>query len=224
MSKKDSVFDKKSTVKLTESFYYRVGRVSTTKGWFRPNLYLIQDLLKFIKNDTDILDRYDIFLMGNAMWDIENTWDIDIQFVSDNYDLEQLEKDMDIVHDYSLNELRMLSDVQWRYRVHGAHDKKQLEKDNYFIVRSDVVKICDTDKKIGGRGEYYTIEHFIDEGYSTILNERVLKYHSKRYRLPDKIIERIKNTINDIIRFDFHIDEIIDISQSEFLKIKNNLK
>lgn len=58
-------------------FYYRFGKAETNKPWDRPTwerFYQWWDRFKTIDGVSD----YDFHVVGGALYDIENTWDVDV--------------------------------------------------------------------------------------------------------------------------------------------------
>ena len=102
-------------VKPNQYFYYQRGSVFTEKPWNRPNYNTLKEFLTVISEKTDILSRYQIYLMGGVLFDFEKTWDVDLCFTGkiDSYDI--LENDMNLMYDVALNHFRLLLDIQFIY-------------------------------------------------------------------------------------------------------------
>lgn len=217
-------YDNKETTNLDDFFYYRIGNVETNKVWLRPSWDNIQKLLNFLYNNTDITSKYGVYFMGGVTWDINSTWDVDIQLVSKHFILDELESDIDTIHNYSLNKLRMLTDVQWRDKPKPILKKDQLIKNGFKDELSMFVKVGNVEKIINNKHIKITIDDMMNENIDDNiikLNNNLLLMVKPFYTLPDKIKTKVLNCEKNIIRFDFHINEILGLSEQEFNEIKN---
>ena len=63
-------------------FYAKIGPVETNIPWGRPDFQTLKFFLNYIKNNSDIFERYEIYLIGKVLfnWD---TWDVDLLIVND---------------------------------------------------------------------------------------------------------------------------------------------
>lgn len=217
-------YDDKETTGIGEFFYYRIGNVETNKVWLKPTWGNIQRLLTYIRYETDICDRYGVYIMGGVTWDITSTWDLDIQLVSKHFTLDILESDIDTIHDYSLNTLGMLTDVQWRDKPKTLLTKTQLINNGFKDELSMFVKVVDVEKIINNKTFKRTADELMvdDNEFNLVkLNKNLMLMVKQFYTLPDKIKNRILSCENEVIRFDFHIDEILELTEQEFDQIKN---
>ena len=58
-------------------FSYQVGTVRTTIPWNRPTYDAIK---RFLRDDIvqSVLKKYDAYIIGAVLWNISETWDIDM--------------------------------------------------------------------------------------------------------------------------------------------------
>ena len=101
------------TANLHQYFHYQRGSVHTGTAWNRPSYKSIKDFFTVISQETDILSKYDVYLMGGILYDFKETWDVDLCLTGNISSYEDLEKDMNLMYDLALNHFRLLLDIQW---------------------------------------------------------------------------------------------------------------
>ena len=91
-------------------FYYQIGDVKTTRRWDRPNYYIIKAFLKSCET-VGLLDKYRFQIIGNVLFKINETWDLDI-VISGNFEsYETLEKDFHQILNIGFNYHNILVDI-----------------------------------------------------------------------------------------------------------------
>jgi len=159
-------------------FYYQIGEFSTTTIWGRPSWMKIRRFLLELKK-TEIYNKYKIIIYGGIMYDINNTWDLDIQLVSENLDsYEELEKDLYFIYDIALNKHRLLVDAGFFYKEWNPNiTKTDFYSNNYDDIPFDFIKIGYIKKIMDGQIE----EHDrLEKGEDFVA--RLTKYLVKRSR------------------------------------------
>jgi hypothetical protein len=74
--------------------------------------------LRDVQHCTDILERYDVFLIGGCLYSWETTWDLDLHLISEDVVIPQLETDLDFLNNISLNKYNQLLDATWTNTRH----------------------------------------------------------------------------------------------------------
>ena len=131
-------------------FSYQVGIVQTTIPWNRPTYDAIK---KFLRDDIvqSVLKKYDAYIIGAVLWNISETWDVDIFLTDQNGNhpntLEEfiiLENDLHILYDIALNKYSILVDVHYRTGEHKLPTKQQIidyiHKIYHFFIELDILK------------------------------------------------------------------------------------
>ena len=67
----------KKTAENNQYFFYQRGQVKTNNIWNRPSYNVLKEFLIEIKNTTNILEEYELYLMGGVLYDFNQTWDVD---------------------------------------------------------------------------------------------------------------------------------------------------
>ena len=159
-------------------FYYQIGEFSTTLPWGRPTWMKIRRFLLELRK-TEIYNKYKIVMHGGIMYDIHNTWDLDIQLISKKIDsYEELENDLYFIYDIALNKHRLLVDVGFFYKEWNPNiTKTEFYSNNYIDVPYDFIKIGYAKKIMDGKTEEHNLlENGEDDAVS------LTKYLVKRSR------------------------------------------
>lgn len=219
-----NVFDKNLTADASYEFYYKIGRVQTNKIWKRPSFESTQNLLQDIKNTSDIFTRYKVYIMGGITWDFSTTWDIDLVICSDSYDTVTLENDIDFINNKALNEHRLLVDVEWKNKPLENLNYQELLHNDFTTHTYNGIKLGYVHKKMNG------YEQIIDNTKKTHsisgrellkLGDYLILIKQGPRKIPEKVINKIKNTRGQEARFDFLAEEFINYDESYFNNIKN---
>ena len=95
-------------------FSYQVGTVRTTTPWNRPTHDVIK---RFLQDDIvqSVLKKYNAYIIGAVLWNISETWDVDIFITNQNgnhpntlEDFIILENDLCSLYDIALNKYSIL--------------------------------------------------------------------------------------------------------------------
>ena len=212
-------------------FSYQVGIVQTTIPWNRPTYDAIK---KFLRDDIvqSVLKKYNAYIIGAVLWNISETWDVDIFLTDQNGNhpntLEEfiiLENDLHILYDIALNKYSILVDVHYRTGEHKLPTKQQIidynvekfENINEWIYPQDIsflYRIGYTKKVVGDS----VSETILYNNEFFPLNEKLTNYYLTKvtieYPLKNKIIKRIMNSTKEIltpcIKVEDYLSEDID--------------
>ena len=212
-------------------FSYQVGIVQTTIPWNRPTYDAIK---KFLRDDIvqSVLKKYDAYIIGAVLWNISETWDVDIFLTDQNGNhpntLEEfiiLENYLHILYDIALNKYSILVDVHYRTGEHKLPTKQQIidynvekfENINEWIYPQDIsflYRIGYTKKVVGDsvsetilyNNEFFPLNEKLTNSYLTKV--------TIEYPLKNKIIKRIMNSTKEIltpcIKVEDYLSEDID--------------
>ena len=111
------------TYKPGKLFFYQRGRVSTTKPWHRPSWARVHDYCNYLINETDLIQRHEIYLRGGFLYDIHRTTDVDLNILGED----NLENDLDAMLDIALNKFQLLVDVKWVPELFTPVDNKTVD-------------------------------------------------------------------------------------------------
>jgi hypothetical protein len=178
-------------------FYYQRGLVKTDKIWTRPSYKKIKNLFERIKSETDILDRYKLYLIGGILFSFENTWDVDLCMTGNFNNYEMLEKDMNIIYEISLNEVQMLIDIQWMETPPPKVSFSELTSLNFesfkikFLKTTYIVKTVGNEKSIidlRNREDIKKVTEFLVEGIHNEYPKSKKKFLNRIFEYPDKTL------------------------------------
>lgn len=102
------------------SFHYRLGEIQTNTPWNRPSWGSLDSWWKEFK-DIKGTEHYDFFIVGHALYDIENTWDIDIAITGDIVDLDELGYILRKGLNLALNKYSLYIDLKWYSSIGFAY-------------------------------------------------------------------------------------------------------
>jgi hypothetical protein len=124
----------------TEYFFYQKGIITTNTPWTRPSYNKLKEFTSYIKQKTDIFERYKIFVYGGCLFDFSKTWDIDLGLKGDASNNEILENDLNLLNDISLKKFNLLLDARW-FDEYDSDGSKQYKNIGYIIhqINGDVL-------------------------------------------------------------------------------------
>jgi len=206
-------------------FSYQVGTVRTTIPWNRPTYDAIK---RFLRDDIvqSVLKKYDAYIIGAVLWNISETWDIDmfLKNKNDNHPntLEEfiiLENDLNILYDIALNKYSILVDVHYKTGNHKQPTKQELidynfgnfEKINEWVYPSSIsflYRIGYTKKVVGDS----VSETILYDNEIFPLNEKLTNSYLTKVKgnsLKDKIINRIMNSTKEVLTHCIKIEDYL---------------
>jgi hypothetical protein len=206
-------------------FSYQVGTVRTTIPWNRPTYDAIK---RFLRDDIvqSVLKKYDAYIIGAVLWNISETWDVDmfLKNKNDNHlnTLEEfiiLENDLNILYDIALNKYSILVDVHYKTDNHKQPTKQELidynfgnfEKMNEWVYPSSIsflYRIGYTKKVVGDS----VSETILYDNEIFPLNEKLTNSYLTKVKgnsLKNKIINRIMNSTKEVLTHCIKIEDYL---------------
>jgi hypothetical protein len=199
-------------------FSYQRGKIITEKYWEQPTYSKVKEFLLEIKNDSDIMQDYNLDLVGDVLWGFNNTWDIDIIITGNPTSYIVLEDYMHYMYDIALNKYNILIDVSW---VNMKPDGIIYTPDLNFSYDSDFLRIGYVRKQIG---EEYEELDLRTNPLFLVQGDYLIKGNFKNINLKESFINKIKNTSNSIIKTTFSVKEFLENNEKYFLKNTNKLQ
>ena len=202
-------------VKPNQYFYYQRGSVFTEKPWNRPNYNTLKEFLTVISEKTDILSRYQIYLMGGVLFDFEKTWDVDLCFTGkiESYDI--LENDMNLMYDVALNHFRLLLDIQWFIDPLPVVSYEEITSSEFKHYRLKYIKTGYVKKQVG---QEVTIKDIRDENGITKLSTYLVEgYHNEYPGTKEKVINRIKQNPHKVLKSVFNVETFLNSDEDYFI-------
>ena len=113
-------------------FHYKVGSVETSTPWIRPTYDTLKTYLIDIRDNTDIMDKFEIYIHGKCLFDWY-TWDVDLYLYGPCNDMYSLEHDMDTMYKMAFDK-RLLLDLSLyenhpRVRAYTKQQKVEFTRD-----------------------------------------------------------------------------------------------
>lgn len=201
-----------------QNFLYQRGVVITTTPWGRPTYNKLKTLLTDIQNNTNILNDYDVYIMGGVLFDFNTTWDVDMCLVGGIQTDEKIEQDLNYMTNLSLNTYNMLLDVTWyENRPENLIYENMVEND--FLQQNMIhKKIGYIKKQIGEEIEERDLRTYDD---AIVLTEHLIQRNYGTIRHTDKMINKVQNNPNPITITTFSVNEFLENDENYFLTHTN---
>lgn len=212
-----SVFEK--TVKKGDYFYYQVGSVTTRKVWGRPSYQKLKDFFSVIKNETQIMNEFDLYLMGGVLIDFNSTWDTDICMVGGINDPEVLENYLNTMYDIALNQFQILIDIQWNKEKPRLVSYDELMSGNLVLNKIKFIKLGYIKKQINGEVTIKDIRN--NEGNVRLTNYLVEGIYDEYPGVNKKLLDRIFRNPNKLIKSYFDVNTLLENDEEYFMKNTN---
>jgi hypothetical protein len=201
-----------------QSFLYQKGEVSTTTPWRRPTYDKLKTFLIDVQNETNILNDYDVYIMGGVLFDFNTTWDVDMCFVGGNPTDEKLENDLNYITDLALNTHNLLVDVSWyesrpQNLTYSGMVENDFTPDNIIHKKIGYVK-----KQIGEEIEERDLRTYDD---AIVLTEHLIQRNYGTVKHTDKMINKVQNNPNLITITTFSVNEFLETNEDYFLTHTN---
>jgi hypothetical protein len=201
-------------------FHYQRGSVHTGIVWKRPSYQTIKDFFTVINQETDILSKYDVYLMGGVLFDFNQTWDVDLCINGHIQSYEELENDMNLMYDLAFNHFRLLLDIQWYEKPLPVVTYEELISENFVHYRPKYIKTAYIKKEIGT--EVDIVDNRDNEGVRK-LTEYLIEGYGHYPGTKEKIINRIKNNPNRILKSVFEVKTLLVTDEQYFINNTNRL-
>ena len=202
----------------TKYFSYQRGKIITEKYWEQPTYSKVKDFLLEIKNTSDIMKDYDLYLVGDILWGFNNTEGIDIIMVKNPTSYIVLEDYINYMYDIALNKYGILIDVSW---VNTKPEDITYTPDLNLSYDNDFLRIGYVRKQIGE--EYEELDLRTNSLFS-VQGDYLIKGNFKNISLKESFIHKIKNTSNSIIKTTYSVKEFLENDEEYFLKNTNKLQ
>lgn len=199
-------------------FSYQRGVVSTTTPWGRPTYDKLKTFLIDVQNETNILNDYDVYIMGGVLFDFNTTWDVDMCFVGGNQTDEKLENDLNYITDLALNTHNLLVDVSWYESRPKNLTYSEMEENDFFQQDVNHKKIGYVKKQIGDDIQESDLRTYDD---AIVLTEHLIQRNYGTIRDTDKMINKVQNNPNPITITTFSVNEFLETNEDYFLTHTN---
>ena len=207
------------TVSEGQDFFYRRGKVYTTKVWGRPSYDLLKSFLKKIKSETTILTDYNVYVMCGVLYSFEDTWDVDFCITGNISDHNKLESQMNEMYDLALNEFKILIDIQWLEIPLPEISYEELMSPNFQGYRLKFIKTTPIIKKVGDSESIWDLRS--KGGVIKITENLVEGFHDNYPGTKEKVLNRIKNSPNRILKSVMNVWDILNNDEEFFNKNTN---
>jgi hypothetical protein len=195
------------------NFYYKRGGSETHIPWNRPTWSVVFEYFSYIKTNTDILEKYDMYIIGNFLFDMKNTWDLDIN-ITGEYQIKELENDLNILMDIALNKFQLLADIKWVSKLFHSTplsfnqyiNPNYQPQTHYIIEFKKIIKIVNNKEFNLSRINPEIIED---------LNENLHKIKlCDKYK--DKILDIFAKQPDRVFLQSMHVEEFLTTSKLDF--------
>lgn len=206
------------TAENNQYFFYQRGQVKTNNIWNRPSYNVLKEFLIEIKNTTNILEDYDLYLMGGVLYDFNKTWDVDFCITGPLKDQDILESYMNTMYDLSLNKYQFLIDIQWLEQPLPQVSYQEITSSDFKHYQLKYVKTSYIVKQIGEEKTIYDLRN--NEGVTKLTEFLVEGIHEK-YPSKEKIINRILNNPDKVLKSVFEVKTFLNTDEEYFLNNTN---
>jgi hypothetical protein len=200
------------------NFHYKRGRIETSVPWTRPKWSQIRNYLNFIAA-TDLLKRYTIYIRGGVLYDIDDTWDLDLNLVGDHTD-EQLEHDLNFMTDSALNHFNLLVDLKWVPKIFEPFTYANIQDPNYTIDIFEAKIIADVFKTVNDVTQRLDKPGREDRQR---LGEHLMLIHNK-YIHKDKFLDCVRRNRDLVVCQHMNVQDFLAMSEENFFQQTNIYK
>lgn len=199
-------------------FFYQKGNVTTNLPWNRPKYESIREYLQFISENSDVFDTFECYLSGGVLFNFENTWDVDIFLVGNEYISDsKIENYIDYMTDIALNKYKLLVDISWQSKRMRNYSYDDLIECNFLREDITIKKPFFIKKIVNGLIE--EINYLDDHNHSKITKSLSVT-NVKNGEIKKKLIDKIKKNKGTSI-FTFSIKDFLENDENYFLKNTN---
>jgi hypothetical protein len=199
-------------------FHYRLGLVETSIPCTRPTWEKAINYFNYIKNNSNILDKYNLYIRGGFLYDIDNTWDIDITMTGSYQQVSELEKDLNYLLDISLNHFEFVVDVKWGEELFPPYTYEDAINPEYktkCLPRIHIINCYVTRNGITRKLDKLDMIILEQLSKNVILRE----YH---FKPKDKFLKKVIKNPDKIIAQSIEVKEFIQMSREEFYQKTNH--
>ena len=214
-----STFD--NTVKPNDHFLYQKGSVVTRRVWNRPSYNVLKDFLITVRNESNFLSQYKVYLIGGVLHDFNNTWDADFCVTGDVRNINELEEYMNYMYDTALNKFGLLIDIQWLEKVLPEISYEEVTSENYVPHKIMFRKIGYTKKQIN---DYVHVQDLRGTPNVVSLTEYLVEgIHEEYPGRKEKIINRILSNPNKVLKSVLDVDTFLNMDEEYFIQNTNRI-
>jgi hypothetical protein len=200
---------------LYNYFFYQKGKIITKTPWNRPTYFKVKEYLFEIKNTTEIMKDYNLYLIGGILWDFNKTWKVNINLIGNPYSYIVLEDYMHYMYDIALNKYNLLIDITW---VNTKPEDIIFTPDYNFTYNNEYLKIGYTKKQT--YKEHIELD-LRNDSYHILQGDYLVSGNWRNKPMKESFIEKVKNNPNSITKITFPVKEFLENDEEYFLKNTN---
>ena len=201
-----------------QSFLYQRGIVTTTKPWGKLSYQKVKNYFTYINKHTDILSKYEVYIMGGVLFDFNTTWDLDICLVGGTQPDTKIEEDLNYLTNLGLNTFNILVDIIW-YEDRPENLVYDTMVSTGFLKQDMIYKkIGYVKKQIGQTIEELDLRNNLD---IVKLSEYLIQGDINNTVYPEKIINKVKNNLNPVTVITFDANDFLSTDEEYFLNNTN---
>lgn len=124
-------------------FYYRYGPVETTNPWYRPNWDVINAWWEDFKT-TEGVEDYEFHVIGGVLYDIDNTWDVDISITGNIKNFKVLGNLLKHARQLGFDKYNLFIDIFWYSSIDFCYENIVEDNIKYYLkgtLKGDEVKV-----------------------------------------------------------------------------------
>jgi hypothetical protein len=197
-------------------FSYQRGKIITEKPWKRPTYDVIKEFLFEIQSTSNIMEDYDLYLLGGALWDFDKTWDVDIALIGNPTSYKVLEDYMHYMYDIALNKYNLLIDLMC-----SKTKPEDIIYTTDYVFSNDANDFLCIDYVKKTIGDEFEEENLSDRPNYTLCGDYLAKGNRKYKPMKELFIERVKNNPNNLTKTTFSVREFLEKDENYFLKNTN---
>jgi hypothetical protein len=181
----------KNTSVYGKTFFYQKGPIVTTLPWSRPDHLKMRAFFEDIRDNTSIMERYDLYILGGVLWDYKNTWDLDINITGPIENYIKLEEDFSKLYDLALNKHKILIDVSWVSERPLDRNYEELENSNFMGEDIDSIRFSYTKKQIGDVLNEIDLSILAKE--EDRITNNLVKNNWSNWKIKKGLVDKLKN-------------------------------
>lgn len=207
------------TAENNQYFFYQRGQVKTNNIWNRPSYNALKEFLIEIKTTTNILEEYELYLMGGVLYDFNQTWDIDFCITGELKNQNVLESYMNTMYDLSLNKYKFLIDIQWLEQPLPQVSYQEITSPDFKHYRLKYIKTSYIVKQIGEEKSISDLRE--KEGITKLTEFLVEGVHEEYPGRKEKIVNRILNNPDKVLKSVFNVETFLETDEEYFINNTN---
>ena len=173
-----------------EIFFFQKGDVKTDFPWSRPDHLKMRAFFQDVKDNTRIMKKFDLYILGGVLWDYKTTWDLDINLVGKIEDYETLEEVMSELYELALNKHRILIDVSWVSRLPINKSYQAIKNNNFMGEDIDSIRFSYTKKQVGGTVTEVDLQKTSKK--EDIITKNLVKNNWSSWRVKKSLLDKLK--------------------------------